>query len=251
MRINSKLQTIRFGAHWWYGPSIYVPFFKVQPKLIWPYFIQSLDVEPPLPRRQEDDDAVPLPKGTAVKAVLDQRGTTFGAIFLGKPCLSQMEEMQIECFVLSGKTFRFMWFLYQGIWKIGREFGGLSLRSPARAGPWKKASTSIHCVLKHILLRINKRVAGCSVWQRPFSHFEFPDTRPLGTSDSTMHLAVAQPGSQALMNSPNLKGMQPWHLLLAKYGKMRQQPGTVHQHVRHFQLIASGRTCRGSRLWFL
>ena len=33
-----------------------------------------------------------------------------------------------------------------------------------------------------------------------------------------MHLAVAQPGSEALMNSPNLKGMQPWDVLLAKYG---------------------------------
>ena len=76
-----------------------------------------------------------------------------------------------------------------------------------------KASTSIHCVLKHILLRIktNKRIDR-------FSHFKFPHSRRLGTLDSTMHLAVAQPGSEALMNSPNLKGMQPWDVLLAKYG---------------------------------
>lgn len=47
--------------------------------------------------------------------------------------------MQIEYFVtvLSGKTFRFILGLYQGIWKIGHEFGCLSLRSPARASPFQ------------------------------------------------------------------------------------------------------------------
>ena len=154
------------------------------------------------PHRQEDQDTVPLPKGTAVKAW--PKGDIFCVFFWVNPAwvVFFLTNRGNADWILCSKRQHiqvFFVFLYEDIWKIGHAFGFI---------------TSIPSRIKS--QQVRSRVY--SVCKDRFSHFKFPDSRRLGTSDSTMHLAVAQPGSEALMNSPNLKRMQPWEVLLAKHG---------------------------------
>ena len=143
--------------------------------------------------------------------------------------------MQIEYFVtvLSGKTFRFILVLYQGIWKIGHEFGGLSLRSPARASPFQGIYFDSLRVETHSPQNQNQ--------QTHRSLFSLQISRQSTLGNIGFHNALGR-GSTRKWSIDEFTKSQGNATMGRAVGKIWQQPCTV-QHVRYFQLIGSVRTC--------